>query len=89
MRGLPKNLEENEIKDRDAYRTQIVYCLVWVSAIYCCPFSSAAEGRSTVGHASSPAPGSSGCAHGFAAVPHHGVDVQRQNTRRAHQQTEG
>lgn len=46
-------------------------------------------GRSTVGHASSLAPGSSSRPYGCAAVPHHGVDVEWQNTRRAHQQTEG
>lgn len=46
-------------------------------------------GRSSVGDASSVAPGSSGCPYGCAAVPDYGVDVQRQNTSRAHQQAEG
>lgn len=46
-------------------------------------------GRSSVGDASILAPGSTGCPYGCAAVPHHGVDVQWQNTWRAHQQAEG
>ena len=45
--------------------------------------------RPSVGDARCGAPGSSGRPDGCAAVPDHGVDVQRQNTFRAHQQAEG
>lgn len=48
-----------------------------------------AAGRSSLGDAGSPAPGSSGSPYGCTAVPHHGLDIQWQNTSRAHQQAEG
>lgn len=46
-------------------------------------------GNSSVGDASSVEPGSCGSPYGCAAVPDHGVDVQWQNTSRAHKQAEG
>lgn len=46
-------------------------------------------GRSGIGDACSFAAGGRGSADGCAAVPGCGVDVQRQNARRAHHQAEG